>query len=445
MPTVEFVGQSARDSDNIAANPSRLVNCYREPVVSAGRTSYIIKPALGLTTYATLSGVVRAVEDVDRALYAVAGGALYSIAAGVGTSRGTVSDDVETTVAGNNGNVTVTAGGNYYVWDGATLTSPTPGAFSGFGGHDYIGNYTVLTEANGRKFQWSGLADPSALPGLNFSTADGRDDNLIRPMAINGALYLFKETSHEIWYVTGAAGASAFERQTGGVYDVGLKSFGLLTKIPGGAFMVGDDNRAHLVTGGLQPVSIPPVETAIAQGSPLACFAYEDEGHTFCVITFADRPAWVYDIATGEWHERGEGADLTEWTVTSTGKSGGVWYAGRQDKVLTFDRVNMDDTDPLVREMTSRTLVVNRQWFTADLLEVFPRQGFEASAIELQLSRDGGLTWSMPKQAFIGPIGAYARRVTWRGLGRARQLTAKLRVSEDVGFAMFAECELVVR
>lgn len=442
---VEFCGQSARDSDNIAANPSRLINCYREPCVSAGRTSYVIKPVLGLTTYATLAGTVRALEDVERTLYAASGGVLYSISLGVGTSLGAVSDDPETTIAGNNGNVTVTAGGNYYVWNGTTLTSPAAGAFSDFGGHDYIGNYTVLTEANGRRFQWSDLADPSDLPGLNFSTADGRDDNLIRPMAINGTLYLFKETSHEIWYVTGQAGASAFERQAGGVYDVGLKSFGLLTKVPGGAFMVGDDNRAHLVTGGLQPVSIPPVETAITQGSPQACFAYEDEGHTFCVITFSDRPAWVYDIATGEWHERGEGADLTEWTVTCAAKSGGVWYAGRADKVLTFDRVNMDDTDPLVREMTSRTLVVNRQWFTVDLLEVFPRQGFSSAAIELQVSRDGGLTWSMPKAAAIGPVGAYAQRVTWRGLGRARQMTAKLRVSEDVDFSMFAECEVVVR
>lgn len=443
---LEFVGQSARDGDAIAANPSRLINVYREPIVSAGRAGALIKSVLGLTTHATLATSVRALEDVERTLYAVAGGALYSIATnGTETNLGTIADDADTTIAGNNGSVTVNAGGLYYVWNGTTLTQPAAGAFSEFGGHDYIGNYTILTEANGRRFQWSDIADPSDLPGLNFSTADGRDDNCIRPMAINGALYIFKETSHEIWYVTGGAGANAFERQTGGVVDIGLKSYGLLTKIPGGAFMVGDDGRAHIISQGLQPVSIPPVETAIVQNTPNRCFSYEDEGHTFCVITFTDRPAWVYDVSTGEWHERAEGAGLTAWTASCSAKSRGVWYAGRADKVLSFGLSNLDDADPLVREITSRTLVVERRYFTTDMLEVFPRQGFNAATLELEVSRDGGITWSSPKAAQIGPVGAYGRRVTWRGLGRARQLTARLRLSEDVPFNMLSECEVTVR
>ncbi|WP_230685880.1 hypothetical protein, partial [Streptococcus pneumoniae] len=79
---------------------------------------------------------------------------------------------------------------------------------------------TVLTELNGRRFQWSDIADASNLPGLNFSTADGRDDDILRPFQINGQLYIWKETSHEIWYLTGGAGAEAFERMAGGVRDV---------------------------------------------------------------------------------------------------------------------------------------------------------------------------------------------------------------------------------
>jgi hypothetical protein len=442
---LEFAGQSARDADFTISNTSRLVNCYREPIASAGRAGAAIKSVLGLEIEATLASPFRALEDVDGLLYAVAGGGLYSVSSGVPTLRGSVADDANTAIAGNNGSVTITAGGSYYTWDGSTLATPAAGAFSAFGAHDYIGNYTVLTEAGGRRFQWSDLADPDNLPGLNFSTADGRDDNLIRPVAINGALYLFKETSHELWYLTGAAGASAFERQAGGVYDVGLKAYGLLAKVPGGAFMVGSDNRAHIVTGGLQPVSIPTVETAIAQGQPQACFVYEDEGHTFCVVTFADRPAWVYDIATGEWHERADGPFLAAWTVTCAAKSRGVWYAGRADNLLSFARVNVDGTDPLVREVTSRTLEIERQQFTVDMLEVFPRQGFASAQIELEVSRDGGITWSAPKAAVIGPVGAYGRRVLWRSLGRARQLTARLRVSQDVPFTMLADAEVTAR
>lgn len=77
MPRLEFAGQSARDSDNISANPLRLVNCYREPIAASGRGSYAVKSAPGLSAHLTLASKVSAIEDVSRQLYAVAGRALY--------------------------------------------------------------------------------------------------------------------------------------------------------------------------------------------------------------------------------------------------------------------------------------------------------------------------------------------------------------------------------
>ena len=445
MPKLEFVGQSAQDQSNIAANPSRLVNCYREPIASQGRAGYAIKSVPGLTLVSDLGGGIAAIATVSGQIYASAGGVFYRIAGGTATSLGVVPNGGDTIIAGNNGRVTVTADGKYRVWSGAAIVSPAAGAFSEYSGHEYIGNYTVLTERSGRRFQWSAIADATSLPGLSFSTADGRDDNMVRPMAINGALYLFKDTSHEVWYLTGGAGAEAFERQSGGVYDVGLKSHGLICKVTGGAFFVGDDNRAHLLSGGVTPVSIPAVEVAIRKSNPMACFTYDVYGHSFCVITFSDRPAWVYDIATGEWHERAEGAGLDPWAACCTTKAGGEWYVGKGAAVYRFDDVATDGGGPLVKEMTSRTLSIDRRQFVADMLEVFPRQGFNEQRIELQVSRDGGLTWGYPKQANIGPIGEMGRRVTWRGLGASRQLTARIRVSEGVSFTMDAECELIVR
>lgn len=445
MPMLGFFGQSSRDSDNIAANPSRLVNMYREPVPEGGRGSAVLKSVLGLEPFSDLPGVwTRAMGEFNGKLFAVAGGKLQEIAADGGyTDRGSVADDENTSISGNNGDVTVVAGGLYYRWDGTTLNNPTAGAFSSFGSHDYIGNYTVLTEKDGRRFQWSDIADANSLPGLNFSTADGRDDNLVRPFAINGVLYLFKQTSHEVWYVTGGAGAAAFERQAGGVVDIGLKGHNLITRIPGAAFFVGDDNRAHLVSGQVQPVSIPPVETAIKDCQPRACFTYEDEGHTFCVITFRDCAAWVYDLALGEWHERAEGVTLDPWTATASAKVNGEWYCGRDDASLfRFAAIGTDNNGPLVREATSRTLYQDGQRFSVSELELFPRQGFQSATIELEVSRDGGLTWTPPKPRQIGPVGNYGGRVIWRNLGQCRQITARVRFSEAQAFTMLSEGRL---
>jgi len=442
MTQIEFVGQSSRDSDNLAANSARLVNMYREPVAGAGRSSYTLKSVPGMAPFSQADGIYcRALTSVDGKMYGVFGDDLTEFTAGGSAiKRGSVDGGGNTTMAGNNGVLTIVTGGMYYNWNGTTISEPTAGAFSMYGSHDYIGNYTVLTELDGRRFQWSNIADASDLPGLNFSTADGRDDNLIRPFAINGVLYLFKETSHEVWYLTGGAGASAFERQSGGVYDVGLKSHDLIARFAGGAFFVGDDGRVYIVSGTAQPVSIPPVETAIKNDTPSVCVAYDDEGHTFCAIVFTDRPAWVYDIALGEWHERSEGVNLGPWSATATVKANGSWYCGTSDSgMFRLVSGSGDRGGVLTREITSRTLYRDGQRFPVSEIEIFPRQGFGAGTVELLVSRDGGLTWTEPKPRQIGPVGNYGGRVIWRSLGLCRQFTAKLRFSEDGAFTALAE------
>lgn len=442
----EFVGQSAKDQDNSQANPSRLINLYREPVISQGRSAYVLKSVLGSEIAAATGGIfVRAFAKVADSYYVVQGGHAQEadLVTGTVTTLGSVDDSVNASISGNNGDVTFVSGGKYYRWDGATLTQPPAGAFSSFGSVAFISNYTILTEKDGRRFQWSDIADASTLPGLNFSTADGRDDNLIRAATINGQLYLFKEESLEIWYVTGAAGASAFERQAGGVIDVGLKAHNLLTIFDGGAFMVATDGRAYMVGQGFTPVSTPPVETAIAQNAMTACSTYADEGHTFLCIHFEDQPSWCYDLATGEWHERGYDTALGAWGVVGAARREGVWYVARTGgNIERLVRSNMDATAPLVREAVSRTAEFDGEYFSLSQIELFPRQGFNEGTIELSLSRDGGVTYGSPKARTIGPVGNYGARVKWAGLGSFRRATAKIRISDAIETTMSAEMSI---
>lgn len=439
---VEFAGQSARDSDNRAAGSARLINCYREPVVDQGVTQHIIKPVLGLDPFAVLGGVfVRAMSVMDGDLFAVIGDELIQINT---DGSGTVLDTVNTgpaTMAGNNSVLGIVSGGDYFAWDGATLTEPTPGAFSSFGAVEYFGNYTVLTELDGRRFQWSDIADATDLPGTNFSTADGRDDNLVRPMRINGQLFLFKEESHEVWYLTGGSGAEAFERVVGGVYDLGLAGPDLIARFPDGAFMVASDGKAYIVAGprSLQPVSTPPVETAIKDCDPVRCFYYEDEGHMMCQIVFRDCPAWCFDIATGEWHERAEGFDLGPWTATASAKWRDRWYVGNESGTISLMERRTDDNGvDLIKEATSTTAYFDGARPVIQEVEVFPKQGFTSGSVGLAISRDNGITWSAEKVRSLSPIGAYANRMVWRRQGQARQFTARLRWTDDVAINSIA-------
>ena len=461
MAFVEFVGQSLKDTDFPAANTSRLINCYREPIEGGHQ----IKSVLGTGQLADLGTVfMRAMEEVAGDVYCVSGGALYKVERlGNKTNLGAVTDG-NATISGNNGDVAVAAGGVYYVWDGSTLSTPAGGAFSSVGSVEFIGQTTVMTELDGRRFQWSAVADATTLNALDFATAEGRDDDIIRAVVINGNLWLMKEKSCEIWYQTSAG----FSRVAGGVLDTGLKSFGLVAKFDGGAFFIGDDGIAYITNGaGLQPVSTPAVETDVSQGAARNCFYFEDEGHKFCVIQFSDRMSWVYDLSTGEWHNRASGTQLNPWRVVAAVKAWGYWHLGNDfGKVLRLLRVNTDFDAPLVRKMVSRTLRTG-EYQTINRLELFGRIGevetggdvtyvlggvdfiltdsdglalfhsltegeLRPPALFIRVSRDGGKTWGAEKWRNFGSLGDYDARLIWRSLGTARQFTVEVTISDPV-------------
>ena len=50
--------------------------------------------------------------------------------------------------------------------------------------------------------------------------------------------------------------------------------------------------------------------------------------------------------------------------------------------------------------------------------------------VMLRVSRDGGHSWSSTLTAALGKVGEYARRVLWRRLGRSRDFTFELSVSD---------------
>ena len=444
MAAFEFVEQSNRDGDNIAATPESLINLYAEPLPKGSTAAYSLKSVLGTEEWAALPGVfVRAAAVVSGVPYAVIGGRLYSIASsGAATDLGEIADSATTTISGNNGNVCIAANGAYRVWDVTTLNTPTEGTITSIGAVEFLGGYTIITELDGRRFQWSALADPEDLPGLNFATAEAQDDTLLRPIAIAGNLWLFGTESIEIWQITGQASENAFARIPGAVIETGLKSHNLITRFPDGAFFVGDDNIAYLA-GGSQITPIPgiAVQTALATGSATDCFYYEDEGHPFCVIRFSDRPAWVFDIATGLWHQRATGTDA--WVATTAIRAYEQWRVGAADGTIrTLARNNRDVSRPLTRQATSKPLYVEGRRFKVPMIEVRGRVGFSDigrdAIVLLSVSRDGGLTWATPREASMGNLGEYERRMVFRQLGQSRQFAIRLTITDPSDLTLYS-------
>ena len=460
MPFVEFAAQSAQNDGFIAATNERLVNFFPEPLPMGARGEFQLRTVLGTETLATTTSVfIRAMgnlpeydsetgEPTERLIAATDGNLVQIGDDGTTAVLGAIVDDERTTISGNNGDITAVAGGRYFRYNGTAVSEPTAGAFSNFGAVEFLGDYTILTERNGRRFQWSALANPASLPGLNFATAESRDDVILRPLAITGNLWIFKATSIEIWARTGQASENAFSLLPGAVIETGLLGFGLVTKIPNGAFFVGDDGICY-ITGGtqqLQAVSTPTVNQSIENGTPTDCFYYEDEGHKFCVLRFDNRPAWVYDLATGLWHERATG-DSLPWGARSCARYRGKWrFAGYGGEVRTAVRNARDSGEALIRRAVSRPLEIGGDRYRVAMLEFRGRVGSadigRDASMMVRISRDGGHNWTPTRTRSMGDLGEYYKRMVFRNFGQARVMSAEVTISDATDLRLMSRARV---
>lgn len=478
MPDVEFIGPSGQNQENIQANTCRLVNMFREPAGPGGRTGHILVSVPGMTEWLDLDRLFMAdMRQIGDNLFALSGDQMVRISpTRVVTNVGTVVRSEDGHLFGESSQVCAVTGGSYYVYDGSYVTSPTVSNIgNNVGSGAFLNGYTILAEEGGRRFTWSDLLDASTFPGLNVATIEGTEDDNLRVVAINGKLWFFKERSYEIWAPTGLANENAFARIPGAVFNTGLKAKNLVTTLRNAMFYIGSDGIAYLSDGqASKPVSTAAVNTSLRTSEATRCSAYEHEGHKFFVIHFRDRPAWVFDVATAEWHERASGDGA--WEVETCVKFNDTWLGGTvKGKIHELSQVYTDNGAPLIRTAVSSTLTRGGDRFRIKRLELYghmaPKDqggipgsdnilaliidgtpdyivdGTEVAdadddwdyvtnpdkspKIDISISGDNGLTWGDWKTRSMGAPGEYDNRVLLLSAGQYRQATMRVRVTDD--------------
>lgn len=467
---------SARTADNLAPTQERLINFVPVPAPQGALASIILRSSLGTREWANLSGpFLRAMGVVDGQLYAVSAGGLYRVPeSGAAAYLGAVADDPDTSMAGNRGAVAVAAGGGYYLYEDG-LTQPGDGRLSVVKSVAFLNQYTILSGE--REIEWTEAGLPDDRNALYFATAEAKDDEIVRVMALDGFLYVFKRASLEIWGPSGS-GTAAFRRQ--GTRNIGLLAYNLATVTPGGIFFIGSDKTARFLSGGdARQVSTPPVDDALARETPSHAFYYEDRGQRLCNVRFGGRPAWVYDAGTGRWHERSSGVSHGPWDIVASAWCYGQWLLGSRDgAIYKVGLTPVDATGPMRRTAVSQPLYAESERFTVNKLEILGR--FGANYIEenapnwitteyglplvtssgsyllatdpqpvskisaparlwIRVSRDGGYTWGSPKIRDVGRLGDYDARATWRAMGQFRQCTVEINMTDPVDVPLLGE------
>lgn len=438
-----YVARSVNAADN------RMVNLYPEATPENGKTAGFLSRAPGLRLLAALGGgPVRGLWQFGGYGYAVSGNTLYRVNAAWGaTVLGTVSGSGPVSMSDNGTQLFVACNPRSYIYNARTnvfaeITDPDfPGAVT----VGYLDGYFVFNEPNSQKIWATQLLDGTSVDPLDFASAEGSPDGLIAVAIDHREAWLFGTNSVEVWYDSGAADFP-LTRIQGAFNELGCAAAYSVAKMDNGLFWLGADARgtgmvyrANGYTG--QRISTHAVEYAIqsyATISDAIGYTYQQDGHSFYVLSFPTGNAtWVYDVATGGWHERArfENGQFYRHASNCQMNYGGEVVVGDygNGNLYAFDlSVFTDNGAPQKwlrswRALASDQNTLKRTAHHSLQLDCETGVGLSAGQgsnpqVMLRWSDDGGHTWSNEHWTSMGAIGSFGTRAIWRRLGMTEKL-----------------------
>ena len=431
----QFAAQSLVHEGQRSLTTERLINMFAEG--TPGRAPFALRGAPGFSDVVEAGTTrVRGMISALGKIFAVVGNVVfdYDVASDTLTNRGFIPDG-DVTMAKNRTQVAITAGSRYFIVDASTRTEVTGLAFADIGSVDFISNVFALSEVSGGKVAITALLDGTTLDALDFREAEARPDELRRIIANGGVLWLFGETTTELWNDTGN-GDFPLAPLSSTVIEKGIQNVNSVTRLDNTVFFVSGEPRVYRMEGFTpQRVSTHAVEAAIERSSSdVTCFAFQYEGHEFFVVRLEDREAWVYDAATNMWHERSSGIG-TPWQITATCFHEGKWYGGTSTgNIVEFGGTN-ERNFPLRRTAVSAPFRADGNLFTANALEARVDTGV-GSTVLMRFSTDGR-TFTPVRSRSAGGVGNYGQRVRWNGLGQHSEIAVELSCADDTDFAIF--------
>ena len=443
-----YVARSVNAADN------RMINLFPEIVPEGGKEAAFLSRCPGLEFLQTVgTGPIRGLwahQTNGTDFYVVSGVQVFKLSSLTATPTllGTVSGTGPVSIADNGTQIFFACNGPSYIYNEVTnvfqqITDPDfPGALT----VGYLDGYFVFTEPNSQRVWVTSIFEGTQIDALDFASAEGSPDGLVGLIVDHREAWLFGTDSVEVWYDAGLADFP-LTRIQGAFNEIGCVATFSIAKLDNGLFWLGTDARgqgivyrANGYTG--TRVSTHAVEYAIAQYGNLAdaiAYTYQQEGHAFYVLTFPTGNAtWVYDVATGAWHERAgwdNGAFMRHRSNCQCNFGGNIIVGDYENgNIYRFNLDVFADNGGIQKWLRSwralptgqndlkRTAHHSLQLDCQSGVGLNLGQGSDPQVV-LRWSDDGGHTWSNEHWASLGKIGQYFHRVFWRRLG----MTMKLR------------------
>jgi hypothetical protein len=308
-------------SVNAAAN--RMVNLFPEVVPEGGKEPAFLQRCPGLKPLTLVGGSliasdtsgIRGLWTFGGFLYIASGGKLYRADGNFAvTELGLINGSGPVSMTDNGIQLFVACNPSAFIYNANTgvfaqITDPDfPGAVS----VGYLDSYFVFNEPNSQRVWVTSLLDGTSIDPLDFASAEGNPDNIVSLMVDHREVWLFGNNTVEVWYNAGAADFP-LARIEGAFMETGCLAPYSVAKLDNSVFWLGSDARGNGIVyrnqgyNG-QRISTHAVEWQIQQYGVLSDaigYSYQQDGHSFYVLTFPTAQAtWVFDVATGLWHER---------------------------------------------------------------------------------------------------------------------------------------------
>lgn len=451
---VPFVGPSyqlsVRDAD-----VQRAVNLFPSILESGtGKAPAILQEVPGLTLFCNAGSEIRGMKTVAGRCFFVAGSTLYEVSSsGVLTSRGALSSSTGRVDMAHGLFQLVIVDGSYgYVLklESNAFSRITADGFYGSPRVAFLDGYFAFIRPQTQQFYISAIDDATSLDALDFASAERSPDDLVAILADHGELWLMGERSVEIWVNTGGSDFP-FQRNSGAILEVGCAAAHSAQKLDSTVIWVGNDDAGAgtvWMANGYKParISTQAVEEALQRSTNLSgasAYTYQEDGHNFyCLNVPGLDTTWVFDIFTGQWHERAElvNGDYQQHRANAHAYAFNKHLVGASSgKVYFLDKTRGDnDGDVKVRDRVSphnaspslEVLAFNQ--FELDCEVGRGKSDGTAPTLLMRYSNDGGHTWSAWRSSSLGAVGQRRQRVLFRRLGRARDRVWQVRVTDNV-------------
>lgn len=435
---------------SLPASAQRLVNMYPEALPDGAASRFVLLPTPGLKPWTSVgTGPCRGMRVETGKIFVISGEELYCIDSSKNaTLLGTIPGTFDCHLTDNGTHVGIAADNGVYSANDADIVFVRAASMCGAMFQD---GYGIYPQANSVRFYITGLDDDlTTIDNSDFSTADALGDDLVGGMNHLRDVWLLKQQSIEIWGNTGNA-SFPFERIPSGFIERGCAAPGSIAKDERSVVWLGNDLSVYASAGyQAQRISTGPIDALISAASGQSAargFCYTRNGHPFYVLSFTNLTI-VFDFKEGSWHERSTFGE-SRWRGHHYARLGDLDLVGdfETGAVYELDDNTYSDNDVAnERIFTSAAIIGEGRGFIMDevLLEAEAGVGNSGGGSDtdpslfVRCSDNGGRGWNTPREAKLGQIGEYGKRVNWTRLGMAKNRILEFKTRASVKVASHA-------